>query len=169
MRSVLFWLFGASAAFFATAGAFLLLANLGAGPGESGPIPRAPKAGPAGPALDLRFAEDRLGELRRAPGQTLTLYVENRGDTDLPTVDLTLTVTSEDTAGSDARDYRESVEDLAPGERAAVEMEVDFSPPMPAKEAGAGPGDDPEEDREVLEARASAPGEASAFETAVLP
>lgn len=158
-RGVLLWLLATSAAFLATAAAFLLLANLGTGPGSgSDPIPRAPEA--AGPALALRFAEDRLGELQRRPDQALTLYVENRDDRELPEVSLTLDVASENAPGSDPRRYEESVEGLAPGERRAVGMRVDLSPPAETPEA--------QDQREILEARATTPGGVSAVETAVL-
>jgi hypothetical protein len=158
-RGVLLWLLATSAAFLATAGAFLLLANLGAGPGRgSDPIPRAPEA--AGPALALRFAEDRLGELERRPDQALALYVENRGDRELADVGVTLDVASEAALEASARRYEENVEGLAPGERRAVEMQVDLSPPAETPEA--------QDWREILEARATTPGGVSAVETAVL-
>lgn len=158
-RGVLLWLLATSAAFLATAGAFLLLANLGAGLGRgSDPIPRAPEA--AGPALALRFAEDRLGELERRPDQALALYVENRGDRELADVGVTLDVASEAALEASARRYEENVEGLAPGERRAVEMQVDLSPPAETPEA--------QDWREILEARATTPGGVSAVETAVL-
>ena len=158
-RGVLLWLLATSAAFLATAGAFLLLANLGAGPGRgSDPIPRAPEA--AGPPLALRFAEDRLGELERRPDQALALYVENRGDRELADVGVTLDVASEAALEASARRYEENVEGLAPGERRAVEMQVDLSPPAETPEA--------QDWREILEARATTPGGVSAVETAVL-
>jgi hypothetical protein len=137
----------------------LLLANLGAGPGRgSDPIPRAPEA--AGPALALRFAEDRLGELERRPDQALTLYVENRGDSELADVGVSLDVASEAALEVGIRRYEENVVGLAPGERRAVEMQVDLSPL--AKTPGA------QDQREILEARATTPGGVSAVETAVL-
>ena len=158
-RGVLLWLLATSAAFLATAGAFLLLANLGAGPGRgSDPIPRAPEA--AGPALALRFAENRLGELERRPDQALTLYVENKGDRELADVGVTLAVASEAALEVSVRRYEENVERLAPGERRAVEMQVDLSPPAETSEA--------QDQREILEARATTPGGVSAVETAVL-
>ena len=162
MRGILLWLAATSAAFLATAGAFLLLADFGAGPG-SGPIPRAPDA--AGPALALGFAEDRLGELERSPGEAVILYVENRGDGELPAVELTLDVASEAAPEAGARRYRASVEGLAPEERRAVTVDgVDLSPPAEDDE----PAESPEDAREILEARATAPGGVSAVETAVL-
>ena len=158
-RGVLLWSLATSAAFLATAGAFLLLANLRTGPGSgSDPIPRAPEA--AGPALALRFAEDRLGELKRRPDQALTLYVENRGDRELADVGVTLAVASEAALEVSVRRYEENVERLAPGERRGVEMQVDLSPPSDTPEA--------QDQREILEARATTPGGVSAVETAVL-
>ena len=161
MRGILLWLAATSAAFLATAGAFLLLADFGAGPG-SGPIPRAPDA--AGPALALRFAEDRLGELERSPGEAVILYVENRGDGELPAVELTLDVASEAAPEAGARRYRASVEGLAPEERRAVTVDIDLSPPTEDGD----PAEGPEDARQILEARATAPGGVSAVETAVL-
>jgi hypothetical protein len=158
-RGVLLWLLATSAAFLATAGAFLLLANLGAGPGRSSdPIPRASEA--AGPALALRFAEDRLGELERRPDQALTLYVENRSDRELTEVGVTLDVASEAALEESTRRYEENLEGLAPGERRAVQMQVDLSPPAETQET--------QDLREILEARATTPGGVSAVETAVL-
>ena len=159
-RGVLLWSLATSAAFLATAGAFLLLANLGTGPGSgSDPIPRAPEAG--GPALALRFAEDRLGELERRPDQALTLYVENRGDRELPEVGVTLAVASEANLSADPRRYEENLVVLVPGERRAVEMQVDLSPP-------AAETPEAQDQREILEARATTPDGVSAVQTAVL-
>lgn len=156
---VLLWLLATGGAFLATAGAFLLLANFGTGPGSaSDPIPRVPEA--AGPALALRFDKDRLGELERRPDQALTFYVENRGDGELREVGLMLDVASEAALDADPRRYEESVEGLAPGERRAVAMRVDLSPPAGTPEA--------RDQREILEARATTPGGVSAVETAVL-
>lgn len=171
MRSFTLWLLGAAGAFFATAGAFLFLANLAAGPGRSGPIPQTPQdTRTAEPALALRFADDRLEELESAPGQRVLLYVENRGEETMPQVDVTLSAASESTVKTRARDYRTSVRDLAPKERRAVELEVDLSPPKPAEKSYGSPSDDgPEGEREILEARAAAPGGRPAVQTAVSP
>ena len=163
MKGVLLWLLATSVAFLATAGAFLFLANLGAGPGRSGPIPRAPEA--KGPALALRFDEDRLAELEEGPNQALTIYLDNRGDTALSEVRLTLDVASEASLEASTRRYEKSVEGLAPGQRRAVTVEVDLSAPAGSQELGEGPEGDA---RQILEARATAPGGVSAVETAVL-
>ncbi len=170
MRGFALWLLGASVAFFAAAGAFLLLANLGAGPGRGAQIPQAPRDTPAArPELALRFVESRLEELESGPGQTVLIYVENRGEGEIPEVDITLNVASENTARTRKREYQTSVGNLAPGERRPVELEVDLSPPMPAEDGDAPSGGKIEDEREILEATAIAPGGRSAVQTAVLP
>lgn len=169
MRSALFWLIGASLAFFVTAGAFLVLANFGTAPKASDPIPRngPTEQGPSGPDLALKFSEERLKDLERRRDQTLTLYLENRGEGDLGTVDLELTISTEDAARPEVRRYRERVAGLAPGEVKTVDLNVDLSPPPPVESMavlGGGSGGD----REILEARAYLPGGAVVVETAVL-
>ena len=52
MREAALWLSGAALAFFVTAGAFLLLANLGTVPSERSLTPEPPDA-EARPALEL--------------------------------------------------------------------------------------------------------------------
>ena len=169
MRGAIFWLVGASLAFFVTAGAFLLLANLGIAPKASVPIPRsgATEQGPQGPELALRFSEKRLEKIERRQNQSLTLYLENRGDEGLKSVDLELRVSSEDAASHSARRYKETVLDLAPGEVEEVAMTVDLSPTPPV-ESAAVLDQEPGGDREILEARAYALGEPVVVETAVL-
>ena len=169
MRSALFWLAGASLAFFVTAGAFLVLANFGIAPKASDPIPRdGPSGGTTqGPELALSFSEEELGELERRRNQALTLYLENRGEGELKSVDLELTVSSEDTAHPRVRRYRETVARLAPGEIEAVDLTVDLSPPRPV-ESLAVLGNGPGSDRKVLEARAYAPGGTTVVKTAVV-
>lgn len=170
MRGVALWALGTTVAFLATAGAFLLLANLGGVPARSDPIPQVDPSQSqySGPTLLLDLPEDRLEGLERRPGQRLALDVENGGDEELPSVDLTLDVTSEDTARPRTRSYREAVEHLAPDESTTVEFEIDLSPPMPAEGREANPaGTDPQA-REILEIRATTPEGASAVKTAVL-
>lgn len=169
VRGFALWLVGASIAFFVTAGAFLLLANLGAGLGQSGPIPQSPSSAGSGPALTLRFAESRLEELETSTGQTVPLYVENVSEDELQEVDVTLDVATEGTVDTRERSYRTSVTDLAPGERRSVELEVDLSPPPPAGDREGTDGLDTAGEREILEARATAPGGRSAIQTLVLP
>ena len=170
MKGVALWASGAVVAFLTTAGAFLLLANLGGNPAASDPIPRADSslAQGSGPMLLLDLPEDGLEGLEKRPGQRLTLDVENGGDEELPSVDLTLDATSGNTARPRKRSYRETVGRLAPGKSTTVEFEIDLSPQMPAEDREANPtGADPQP-REVLEARATTPEGASAVKTAVL-
>ncbi len=169
MKGVALWALGATVAFLATAGAFLLLANLGGVPPANDPIPQVDPSQVqySGPTLLLDLPEDRLEGLERRPGQRLALDVENGGDEELPSVDLTLDVTSGDTARPRKRSYRKTVEQLAPGESTAVDFEIDLSPPMPAEGREANPaGADPQA-RKILEVRATTEG-ASAVKTAVL-
>ena len=172
MRGVALWVLGAAVAFLVTAGAFLLLANLGGTPAASGPIPRADpsEAQDSKPILVLDLPEDRLEGLERRPGQVLALDVENGGDEEIPSVDLTLDVTSGNTAQPRKRSYRETVERLTPDELATVEFEIDLSPTMPAggREGPAPPASADPQAREILEVRATTPRGASAVKTAVL-
>ncbi len=167
--TLLCWLLGASLAFLMTAGAFLVLANLGTAPSASVPIPRsaATEQGPQGPKLVLDFSEERLEKLERRKDQTLTLYLANRGDKGLESVELELTVSSEDTASPSVRRYRETVLELAPDQVEPVSMTIDLSPAPPV-ESLAVLGQETGGDREILEARAYAPGEPAVVETAVL-
>lgn len=159
MRSFALWTLGAAAAFLATAGAFLLLANSG-GSAADGPISRAE---PSEPALALSFPEDRLEDLQRRPGQKVALDVENAGNEELANVNLMLDVTSEDTARPHERLYQESVENLPPASSVTVEFEIDLSsPPLPDGNPAA------EQDREILEARATTPEGVSTVKTAVV-
>jgi len=170
LKGVALWASGAVVAFLTTAGAFLLLANLGGNPAASDPIPRADpsQTQDSGPTLLLDLPEDRLEGLEKRPGQKLTLDVENGGNEELPSVELTLDATSGNTARPRKRSYRETVGQLAPGESTTVEFEIDLSPQMLAegREANSA-GADPQP-REVLEARATTLEGASAVKTAVL-
>ena len=170
MRSALFWLIGASLAFFVTAGAFLVLANFGTTPRASDPIPRSgpSERGPQGPKLALSFSEEGLKGLEMRRNQALTLYLENRGEGELGSVDLELAVSSEDTASPRVRRYRETVSDLAPGEVEAVDLTVDLSPPPPVVGLAVLGEEEPGGDRGILEARAYAPGAPAVVETAVI-
>ena len=165
MRGVALWVLLTSIAFLATAAAFLLLASLGGNP-ESAPIPRAdPPETQERPVLSLKIPEERLENLEREPGQRLTLDLENGGEEELVGITLALDIVSENTARPHARSYRETLEQLAPGETASVEFEIDLSPSIPAGEPN--PRAEPRY-REILEARASASGGVSDVKTAVL-
>jgi hypothetical protein len=169
VRSALFWLLGASFAFFLTGSAFLVLANFGTAPRANDPIPQPDLSdeGSRNPELALSFSEEELEALERRQDQTLTLSIENRGEGELKSVDMELAVYSEDKAYPRVRRYRETVAKLAPGEVEAVELAVDLSPPRPV-ESLAVLDEDPGSARQVLEARAYAPGAAPVVKTAVV-
>ena len=164
MREAALWISGAALAFLVTAAAFLLLANLGTGPSEKR-LP--PDAGPtrSGPALELNLDEGQLASLRALPDQRFVVRAENPGDKDLTDVNLTLEVSSENTALPNARYYRETVEELAAGEDTPVPFYLDLSPP----EAGLTLADAPEPPRTIVEVRATTPEGVSAVKTAILP
>ena len=163
MREAALWVSGAALAFFATAGAFLLLANLGTGPSEES-LPPDPQRAESGPALELHLDEGQLASLRALPDQRLEVGVENSGDEDLSDVNLTLEVSSENTALSDARYYRETLDTLAAGGSTTVR----FYPNLSEGE-GTIPTAAPEPPRTILEVRATTPTGVSAVKTVVLP
>lgn len=169
MRGVALWALGAVAAFLATAGAFLLLANLGGGAAASDPIPRAEpsEAQDPGPTLVLELFEDQLEKLARESGQKLTVGVDNVGDEEFSSVDLTLDVTSENTVQPHTRSYQKTIEQMAPNESTTAEFEIDLSSPI-LPEGGEGSTGPDSQTREILEARATTPEGASAIKTAVL-
>jgi hypothetical protein len=169
VKGVALWALGAVAAFLATAGAFLLLANLGGGAAASDPIPRAEpsEAQDPGPTLVLELFEDQLEELEREPGQKLTVGVENVGDEEFSSVDLTLDVTSGNTVQPHTRSYQKTIEQIAPNESTTAEFEIDLSPPIPPEDGEGSTGPD-SQTREILEAKATTPEGASAIKTAVL-
>jgi len=170
VKGVALWSLGAIVAFLATAGAFLLLANLLGNPAASGLIPRADpsRTQSSEPALVLDLPKDRLERLEKRPGQRLALDVENRGNEEFPQVDITLDATSSNTARPRKRSYRETVGTLAPGESRTVEFEIDLSPQIPAGGREASPAGADPQPREVLETRATTPEGISAVKTAVL-
>jgi hypothetical protein len=161
MREAALWVSGAALAFFITAGAFLLLANLGTGPSEKS-LPPDPRPAESGPALELNLDEDQLASLDALPDQRFEVGVENPGDEDLSDVNLTLEVSSENTAFPDARYYRETVDTLAAGSSVTVSFYPDLS-------VGTPPAAVPEPPRKILEVRATTPTGVSAVKTAILP
>ncbi len=164
MREALFWISGAALAFFITAGAFLLLANLGSGPSEQN-LPADPGTDESGPDLELNLDEGALAALAPLPDQKFEVSVENVGGEDLSNVNLTLEVSSENTALSDARYYRETVDELAAGKSTKVSFYIDLSSPGGALTAA----DVPEPPRTIVEVRAATPEGVSAVKTAILP
>ncbi len=173
MRDIVLWALGGLLAFLATAGAFLLLANFGDGARESDPIPRAkpstsPDLEPPPVPLVMTLPEDQLEGLQRRPGQRLTLNVENGSDEELPIVELTLDVVSENTARPNKRSYQQTLGPLAPGEAIEAEFEIDLSLSMPAGTRGKANPSSEGQAREILEVQATTPEGASAIKTAVL-
>ena len=164
MREAAFWVSGAAVAFFITAGAFLLLANLGTGPSEKN-LPADPGPGKPGPALELDLGEGTLTTLAPLPGQRFDLKVKNAGSEDLSDVKLTIEVSSENTALSDERYYRKTVEKLAAGKSTTILFYLDLSTPQAALTVP----EVPEPPRTIVEARATTPKGVSAIKTAILP
>ena len=165
MREAVLWVSGAALAFFVTAGAFLLLANLGTGPSEKSLAPD-PRPARSGPALELNLDEGELAALHALPDQRFEVGVKNPGDKDLRDVHLTLEVSSENTALSNAHYYRETVDTLAAGRAVAVPFDLDLSTPEGTSLAVPAV---PEPPRTIVEVRATTPTGVSAVKTAILP
>ena len=163
MREAAFWISGAALAFLLTAGAFLLLANLGTGPSEKSLEPGPRSGGSEGPALELGLDEAQLAALEPLPNQNLDLVVKNGGERALSDVNLTLEVSSENTALTDTRYYRESLGEISAGKAVNVGFVLDLS--LPAQTV---PGQ-PEPPRKLLEIRATTPDGVSAVKTVILP
>ncbi|TCJ15143.1 hypothetical protein E0L93_13390 [Rubrobacter taiwanensis] len=159
MRSLALWTLAAAGAFFITASAFLLLATVGSEPSELRITPSPDPESPS-PALELSISEERLGELEAEENQPLEVTVINRSGEPLSDVNLSLRVSSEDTATTEARYYRASVEHLPPGEEAEVRFELNLSP-----FGTRGTLDNP---RKIIEVQASTPAGATAVATAIL-
>jgi hypothetical protein len=166
MRDIVFWLSGAALAFMITAVAFLLLANLATAPSEKSLNPDQARGG-SGQALDLILDREQLASLRSLPDQSLDLVVENDSGEQLSDVNVTLSVFSENTALSDSRYYRQTVEKIPAGEAAGVRFEFD----LPARELPVArpPTVNPEPPREILEIRATTPEGNSTIRTVILP
>jgi hypothetical protein len=166
MRDIVFWLSGAALAFLVTAGAFLFLANLSTAPSERSLNPDQARGG-SGQAVDLILDRERLASLRAHPDQSLGLVVENEGSKQLSDVNVTLNVFSENTALSDFRYYRQTVEKIPAGEAARVRFEFD----LPAHEESVArpPSANPDPSRAILEIRARTPEGNSTVRTVILP
>jgi hypothetical protein len=168
VKEAALWISGAAFAFFATAGAFLLLANLGTGPSERNLTPDPPPA-ESGPALELTLNQDQLASLRALPGQELEVGVRNAGDEDLSHVNLTVEVSSENTALSDARYYRENVNELPAGSSVPVPFYLDLSQGETMIGTTTSAPAAPEPPRKIIEVRATTPEGESAIKTAIVP
>ena len=156
------WASGAALAFLLTAGAFLLLANLATGSSEE---KLSPEQGPgkAGAILDLDLDEDQLTSLEAEPGQRLRLAVQNEGDRDFSDVNLTLEVSSSNTAFPETSYYRHSVSKLLAGETRDVDFVLDLSQSENTSAAA------PTEPEKIIEVRATTPEGRSAVRTAIVP
>lgn len=158
MRNLAFWMAGTVAAFLVTAGAFLLLATLGAGLRTDTPeINLVPDPQDRQPPLRLTADEKSLRGIERAPEQNITFEVSNTGNEPLHDLSLTLTTTAENTAAAEARHYRESLDELDPGNTTRVSFDADLSR-QPEEEPG----------REIFEVRATTPEGISSAITVVL-
>ena len=166
MRDVVFWLSGATLAFLLTAGAFLFLANLATAPSEKRLNPEQAR-GESGQAVDLILDRERLASLEPLPDQSLELVVKNEGTKQLSDVNMTLSVASENTAHSDRRYYRQTVEKIPAGEAARVRFEFDL--PVREDPVARPPTANPEPSREILEIRATTPEGDSTVRTVILP
>ena len=166
MRDVVFWLSGAALAFLLTAGAFLFLANLATVPSEKRLNPDQAGGG-SGQSVDLILDREQLASLRYQPDQSLALVVENQGGEQLSDVNVNLEVFSENTALSDSRYYRQTVQKIPAGEAASVRFEFDLL--VPEEPVARPPTANPEPSRKILEIRATTPGGNSAVRTVILP
>jgi hypothetical protein len=166
MRDIVFWLSGAALAFLVTAGAFLLLANLATTPSEKSLNPDQAR-GESGQAVDLILDRERLASLEPRPNQSLDLVVENEGGEQLSDVNVTLSTFSENTATSDFRYYRQTVEKIPAGEAASVHFEFDLL--VREEPVARPPTANPEPSREILEIRARTPEGNSTVRTVILP
>ncbi|CAA9460575.1 MAG: hypothetical protein AVDCRST_MAG02-2229 [uncultured Rubrobacteraceae bacterium] len=165
MREVALWASGAALAFFVTAGAFLLLANLATGSsGEN----LSPDAGPgkSGPALDLDLNKGQLAFLEAGTGQKLRLAVQNGGAQDFSDVNLTLEVSSGNTAIPETRYYRHTLRTLETGETRNVEFVLDLSESESTNAAVPSAQSEPQK---LIEIRATTPQGVSAVRTAIIP
>lgn len=166
MRGVISWLSAAAVAFLVTAGAFLLLANLGSDGGQEQRISR-PELAESGPVLKMDLREDQLETLEQAPNQRLEVDVSNAGTKRISDVNATVKVASENTALAETRFYRATVEKLKADETKTIGFEVDLS--SFEESSGDTPDDSVEPPRTILEVRATTPRGASAIKTAILP
>lgn len=164
MKAVISWVFGMAVAFAATAGAFLLLAEIGSEPPER----NLPEAGQsrAGSSLLLNIGEEQLKDLENRPNQTLTVGVRNRGESPLSNVSLTFRIISEDTSTPEVRFEQITLPDLAPGQYTPISFTLDLSPFAPS---GSQPSEGADQTRKIVEVRATAPSGVSAIRTIILP
>src|SRR5829696_5213447 len=128
MRGVAVWFSGAALAFFFTAGAFLLLANIATVPSEKSLAPEPPDAA-SQPVVELELNADQLASLKPEPDQSLDLTISNASNTPLTNLSVALSVSSENTALSGSRYYRQMVEKIPANGTADVPFGLNLSEP----------------------------------------
>jgi hypothetical protein len=130
------------------------------------PFPEAPESG-TGKGRVRILDREQLASLRYLPDQSLTLVVENEGGEQLSDVSVTLSVFSENTALSNFRYYRKTVQKIPAGEAARVRFEFDLL--VREEPVARPPTANPEQSREILEIKATTPEGNSTVRTVILP
>ena len=164
MRGVAVWFSGAALAFFLTAGAFLLLANIATVPSEKNLAPEPPDA-TSQDVVELELNADQLASLKPKPDQSLDLTLRNESELTLPAVNVTLKVSSENTALSGSRYYRKMVEKVPSNGTADIHFGINLS--EPEQRLTGRPASEPA--REILEIKATTPDGISTTKTVILP
>ncbi|CAN5652882.1 hypothetical protein BH24ACT22_BH24ACT22_03110 [soil metagenome] len=161
---------GTFVAFIVTAGAFLLLANLGSNASERSLGPPPSSSSPR-PPLELSMNRQQLESLEALSDQKLTLAVRNGSGDSYSKVSLTLRVSSEDTTLAKARYYRKEVNRLNAGESEPVPFSMDLSPLADLREDKSylPASEEQVRSRIILEVQATTPEGISTVKTAVLP
>ena len=172
IRGLLFWMASIMLAFVATAGVFLMLAELGTSqPGESLGADGESRAS-SGDPLSVELQRDSLESLEEAEGQTLGITLSNNSEREITGIKVHLILFSEDTADQDTRYYEAEVQELSPGGSKIVHFDnkLDFSPPKPGNnaEASQNGGSQDRESFNILEVRAASSEGVSTVKTAVL-
>jgi hypothetical protein len=115
--------------------------------------------------VGLELNEDQLASLRQEKDQSLDLTLRNESSTPLSHVNVTLSVSSENTALSNPRYYRHVVEKLPASGTADIRFGFDLSEPK--QRITGRPASEPA--REILEIKATTPAGISTTKTVVLP
>ena len=164
MRGVVVWFSGAALAFFLTAGAFLLLANMATVPSEKNLAPEPPDAS-SQDVVELELNADQLASLKPEPDQSLDLTLRNESNIPLSDVNVTLSAFSENTAHSGSRYYRQMIEMVPSNGTADIPFEINLS--EPEQRITGRPASEPA--REILEIKATTPDGISTTKTVILP
>jgi hypothetical protein len=164
MRGVAVWISGAALAYFLTAGAFLLLANIATIPAEKSLQPEPPAAA-SEPIVGLELDADQLASLEPEKGQSIDLTIRNESDAPLSDVNVTLSVSSENTALSAPRYYRHTVENIPASGSAHIRFGFNLSEPR--QRATGRPPSEPA--RQILEFKATTPDGISTTKKVILP